>query len=201
MLINKIITTALSIFTIGTFELSAASADTEVSFDSIFAIYETNKANLTPKTLGTIECSLEQIIENPNTSDDVLANAAKLLFTIGCTTLYLKAMHNLFHSPNFNGKSYRRLIRSINELKEIQRLSNNETIQRNTIENSQENGFDLIQTHETTTRENHTAQQSTKPPKNDQKKVAQQSTKPPENDKKKVAQKKRTKAERWRFVQ
>lgn len=187
MLINKITTTALSLFTIGTFELSAAYADTEVSFDSIFAIYERNKANLTPKALGTIECRLRQIIENPNTSDDVLADAAKLLFTIDCKTSYLKAMGILFNRPNFNGKLYRKLIKSINALREIQRLSNNEAILRNTLENSQKREFDLIQSHETTIRENHAAQQST--------------ITAPQNDKRTLAKEKRKKARRWRLVQ
>jgi Sec-independent protein translocase protein TatA len=123
MFFKIILPTLFSVYLIGSPTLSASSPlnteQLENLFDSVNACYEKNKENLTPKILAQIEEQLNLIIGNQNTSHDILANTAYLLFTIDCETSYLKAMNTLFYRRDFNAPLYRSLMKYINELRKV----------------------------------------------------------------------------------
>ncbi|MDP3640913.1 MAG: hypothetical protein Q8R43_00545 [Alphaproteobacteria bacterium] len=66
----------------------------EEIYNSAFNYYTENRTTLTPRVLGRIEYQLKQIITDQNTSQEVLANTACLLFALDCTSsIQKRAMH------------------------------------------------------------------------------------------------------------
>lgn len=114
-----------SVYLICSPALSASSPlnteQVEKLFDSLVPTYEKNKKNLTPKILGQMEFRLKKIIKNQNTSEDILANSAYLLFELGCESSYLEAMNTLFCRRDFNAPLYKALLKRINTLKDARK--------------------------------------------------------------------------------
>jgi thioredoxin-like negative regulator of GroEL len=114
-----------SVYLICSPALSASSPlnteQVEKLFDSLVPTYEKNKENLTPEILGQMELRLKPIIENQNSSHDILANTAYLLFVLDCKQSYQKAMDTLFYRPDFNAPLYKALLKRINTLKDARK--------------------------------------------------------------------------------
>lgn len=126
MSLKKILSILLPVYLI---EISTPLASRQLGthheeelFNKAYTFYEEKKSNLTQKTLGQIEFSLKSIIENKNTSPEVLADTAYLLLVLDCKTSHQKAMNALFYRPDFNAALYTKLIRDVNKLTEKKAL-------------------------------------------------------------------------------